>query len=252
MAYGHWLLEFLPKLRGFEEYTGTREGEITVFVHSQMTNWQKELLESIGSDVTFERISEEPIFVKKFIMPVGSETRGFCKDDLRWVSESLIEKYSCGTTDGGFSNRVYLSRKNYSRSIKNRDSLMSMLTGYGFEIYQPEKMKIDEQISLFRNANIITGPVGSAFSNMIFCEDTKLLPIHPPNTFHSYFYELAAALGIESIPFRANYDERNQNITEPDKSFTGLGYTSNAYERDFTVSPQRFEDVLNQAFELRS
>ena len=64
---------------------------------------------------------------------------------------------------------------------------MQMLKKKDFKSIQVGKIKFIKQINLFRNAKIITGPHGAAFTNLLFCKpETEIIEIKPKNRPNNY------------------------------------------------------------------
>lgn len=250
MAYANFLLEYIPKLRAFEEYIRHNDCDLTILLDPRMTRWQREVLDSIDIAATFKQWDRNFVRAERFVLPIhrrGSD--GFCSSDLDWIDKKCSRNIDTNNLSES-PNRVYLSRENYNRSLENRDQVINMLSKYGFEICKPENLSLKKQISLFKGADVITGPVGSGFTNIIFCDDTTLFPIHPPDTFHTYFYELATVLDIKNIPVFGDLSNQAENTTSEVDSFTGLSHTSNSYNQNFSISPERLEKAMKDSIKI--
>ncbi len=69
-----------------------------------------------------------------------------------------------------YPRKIFLSRKGYSRRSYNENELMEVIWRHGFEIVHPENLSYRQQMSLFHGADIIIGPTGAAFTNILFCK----------------------------------------------------------------------------------
>jgi len=78
-----------------------------------------------------------------------------------------------------FSKRIYVSRKGApGRRVLNEAELEPFLKHHGFAILEMEKLSFAEQISTFRQAEVIAGVGGAAFTLLNFCRPgTKVLSI---------------------------------------------------------------------------
>ncbi|MGH6891826.1 MAG: glycosyltransferase family 61 protein, partial [Dongiaceae bacterium] len=71
--------------------------------------------------------------------------------------------------------KVYITRSSITQANPNRRRFLSeaaleeRLRGLGFAIVAPEHLAIDEQIDLFRNAELIVACRGAALANVIYC-----------------------------------------------------------------------------------
>jgi capsular polysaccharide biosynthesis protein len=96
--------------------------------------------------------------------------------------------------------RIWISRnKSKHRKIANEDSLTPMLKQYGFQIIYPEDISFIEQLSLYRNAEIIGGLHGGALTNILFMnEGTKLIEIRRyGDNMNNCYFSLASELKID-------------------------------------------------------
>jgi len=97
-------------------------------------------------------------------------------------------------------NRIWISRnKSKHRKIANEDSLIPVLKQYGFQIIYPEDISFIEQLSLYRNAEIIGGLHGGALTNILFMnEGTKLIEIRRyGDNMNNCYFSLASELKID-------------------------------------------------------
>lgn len=78
-------------------------------------------------------------------------------------------------------SKVYISRQNCNyRNLINEDDVIKRMKAIGYEIIDLNQMSIQEQITIFSNANSIVSPTGSALANTVFCsKDTKVFEISP-------------------------------------------------------------------------
>ena len=97
------------------------------------------------------------------------------------------------------TNRLWISRnKSKHRKIANEDKLIPMLKEHGFQIIYPEDISFIEQLSLYRNAEIIGGLHGGALTNILFMnEGTKLIEIRRyGDAMNNCYFSLASELKI--------------------------------------------------------
>lgn len=202
IAYGHWLLEILPRLRGIEYYKNTTGRCPVILVGEDIKDWQKSLVEKLGFSDMISPLLGGEIFIKKFVLPMWPKEE-YLKSNLEWVSNSLKENTPADFNDS--PKNIFVSRQNMSRrKINNFDNFKIWLISNNFEIVEPEKLPIAEQVSLFSNANIVLGVAGSGLSNIILSKNCSLVEIFPNarpnpvnaevcqimgNEYHSFFCE---------------------------------------------------------------
>jgi len=106
--------------------------------------------------------------------------------------KSLVKKIKL--IDGS-PKKIYVSRRswihndlsnigtNYTdrRKMINEDKLVEYLSSVGFVEVFTEKMSIEEKINLFRNVEVVVGPIGGGMCNVVFSPNTtKVIPIVSP------------------------------------------------------------------------
>jgi capsular polysaccharide biosynthesis protein len=66
--------------------------------------------------------------------------------------------------------RLFLARKSSGRRDYNQDEIFTVCQRHGFEKIYMEDMPLQEQIEAIRSAELIAGPTGAAWTNLIFVE----------------------------------------------------------------------------------
>lgn len=93
------------------------------------------------------------------------------------------------------------------RRLLNEAEIIENLAELGFESVLIEELTIAEQIDLFRQAEWIVAPNGSALLNLIFADqEVKLLVLTQPNLFNwGTFQGPMDSLGYQSICVAGDY-----------------------------------------------
>jgi len=200
--YYHWLTDAMPRL-----YVATRHNpdlEILLPSNFAAIAYTHQSLEPFRlKEIRILREGQCARIEKFFLPSYVAETGNYNDDVIKKVGE-LYRAYF-GTSSPSV-RRIYVSRnKAPVRQISNEAEILPILSRYGFEIVHCENLSFSEQVKLFSEASIITGPHGAGFVNMMFMhEGATVLEIHPRdqkiNTCyfsmasafnHSYFYMLA-------------------------------------------------------------
>lgn len=95
---------------------------------------------------------------------------------------------------------LYLDRSHQvqTRHVTNKDEFFGPLRDLGFYIWTGLET-FEQQIHMFRDAEIIVGPHGAAFFNTIFCKpDTLVLEYCPLTRFVPVYMEQSHSLGIKN------------------------------------------------------
>ncbi len=98
-----------------------------------------------------------------------------------------------------FHERIFLNRSVSSgRYIENFTEVEKILKKYDFQIFNTNKIPLNEQISLFNGAKIIISIHGASNTNLIFSErGAKFLEISPQNRISCHYYWLSSVLNVE-------------------------------------------------------
>lgn len=197
--YYHWMLEFLPKISLLEKSQNGMPNDLffdaKILLPPNPRSWMLKSLQMLGIDenqvyhptsnhLKVDQLLFMPPFATKYCTPSWA---------YQWYKDrfsAFIEKSEKKT------KRIYISRQNaQNRQMINEAQVINFLSKYGFETYLLEEMTLPEQISLFSQAEIIVGPHGAGFSNMIFSTRATLIDIFEPTYIHPCFYNMCSDTG---------------------------------------------------------
>jgi len=164
--------------------------ESPVFVLYKMNKWQRAVFEKLApKNINYIEIEQD----KQHYFP----NIYICSLNFRHASEHTEESWFKVKKDI-FSflsqhtkynpkkpKKIYISRKNVPsgrRPITNEDEVELLFKKHGYVTIEPQKLSIDDQISIYHSAEIIAGSTGAAFSNIIFCRPKTKLIILQHNT----------------------------------------------------------------------
>jgi capsular polysaccharide biosynthesis protein/exopolysaccharide biosynthesis predicted pyruvyltransferase EpsI len=93
------------------------------------------------------------------------------------------------------SKRLYISRKGFSRNIRNEDEVWNLLKLYGFEKINPKEET--DPYNLFNEASVVLGPHGAGLTNIFCCQKkTKIIELVPYYHRFPWFMSLAHACDL--------------------------------------------------------
>lgn len=107
---------------------------------------------------------------------------------LRFTKEyvSLIDKLIANCHSTKSYNKIFLSKEDSVRQITSME-IKNILLEEGFTIVYPEKLSVQEQISIMQNAETIVSEESSLSHNFIFCHtNTKVVILRKANTINVY------------------------------------------------------------------
>jgi capsular polysaccharide biosynthesis protein len=96
---------------------------------------------------------------------------------MQWIGQKIVQSVPLGHAEKPV--RIYISRTLPSaRVIANEGELFPGLLEMGFQTCRLEEMPFEEQVQLFRNAEVVVGPHGAGFTNLIFSKpSTRVVEI---------------------------------------------------------------------------
>ncbi len=229
--YAHWLSEQVPRLYLIDqmrEYEGipllVNDGLYPQQIESlKLVSGGKNPIKILPRDSTYlvDRLICPSIlnaFNKRRYRPTEKATPAdgpFHPEAIHFLRDRLLPQ--CRDS-GGARKRLWISRKNQiktgQRRLLNEPELEALFVEHGFEVVYPEAMSLMEQVELFAQAEMIAGPGGSAFMNIVFSPPgTRILILtknHPQVNFH-YFTNIAQIIG-QSIAYVCGDSLKNMGV----------------------------------------
>jgi len=92
---------------------------------------------------------------------------------------------------------IYLSRQEQGyRAVINEEEVQAVMGEFGFQTVYPEKLDFLDQVELARNARILFGPQGSAFTLQIFMPPRgAVVEVFPLDRVHLFNRQVASVRG---------------------------------------------------------
>jgi hypothetical protein len=196
--YYHWIAEFLSRfwiIDKFPEYK-----DLPLIIDEHLHPNLLEALKLVNSDnrplITIRY--GEGYRVKKLIIPSKPV---FMPPNLKKGVSLTYTHYAVSPTGIAFlrekldverrasnhrrKKRIYVTRRaGKYRKLLNEEEIERLFTNYGFIVVRPESLTFHEQIELFSSAEIIAGPAGAAFTNIIFSSSSaKIILLHAHTTY---------------------------------------------------------------------
>lgn len=186
-AFGHWVPEYLGRLPWLQQHPSFKE--LPLIVDEVMPQSHFDYLELVserplmklpkGKGLRCARLLYSPpsTFFPVELMaghPIPVEYSGMLSvSPLRWLRATVLERVSSGSLPAfepkSGKKRWFLGRRNLKwRRLLNEAEITQKLEEIGFNVVYPEDMTLREQIAMFREAEAIVAPNGSALLNLIF------------------------------------------------------------------------------------
>ena len=165
--YGHWLLDFLPRIFLAEKHARYL-GCIAHIFMPLPPNFAIKILKLLNVNCRFTYFNQpEPIILDR-VLAVPSMKLG-ARYSRNFVGETFKRLKIHRDANANHSKYILVGRRK-APMAKNFNALQNMLLKRGFEVIYPEDYGIQEQISIFKAARVIVGEDGSAMHNVGFCD----------------------------------------------------------------------------------
>ena len=174
-VYGHWLVDFLPKL-ALLRAAGHDIDRMRFLLPTTARPFARALIGLLGFGA--EQIVEfDPhagvLTVEDLLIPTtmndGVQVSPFMRDAAEILTTRLTARHGPLAT-GTTPPRIFLSRGGIkqSRGLANRARIEAMAAAAGFAMIAPETLPLLDQIRLFAGARVIAGEYGSALHGSLF------------------------------------------------------------------------------------
>jgi len=163
--HSHWLLQTLPQLYLYER-AGIRPQKL--IVQPNIQPYQREMLRILGwkdSEILMRPIDRPVIFRELYAGYVD----GAVVPEAAGVYDRLRD--AVPRRPGG-PEKLFISRQDARqvRRFLNEDRLIEAVQELGFTVVTPGKLGLQEEISLFRGARVITGALGAGLYNAVYAD----------------------------------------------------------------------------------
>lgn len=186
-GYGHWLVDFLPKLY-FCELAGIALDSLKILLPTNMHGFGLEFLRLLGFgewQVFPYNPDTDVLVTEELVIPTVPRWGGRCSTlfgpAVEWLNRRIADRNH--VPDSPFGPRIFVKRPETAphKLLANRDRFEALAVAAGFEIFEPERFGVLEQIAAFRAARQILGEYGSTLHNTIFSRPGVVLgAVHLP------------------------------------------------------------------------
>jgi capsular polysaccharide biosynthesis protein len=182
--YYHWIIDIFPQLIYINELPAQyNDFPILISYMAEKIDSVKEMLSlfNINRDIIYLPssknyrvkdlliISSPNRYCPRIIGPAWSQVDcSFCrKDSIHYIRNLVSAKNSSQAS--GTAKRIFLAPSMKHRKY-NQDEIFNELQVHGFIKINPERMGLAQQAEIFGNAEMIVGPTGAAWTNLVFAK----------------------------------------------------------------------------------
>jgi hypothetical protein len=181
VMWGHWLIDFLPKLYVLYRF-GIDIRRAKFLIASNTPQFALDLLELVGiGDTQLIRFDpySETIFARNLIASTGvrggNGAHPLLVDAWRFLMASIEAKNEVPENPEN-TQRIFLSRGvRRGRVMTNRKEIETIAGQAGFLVVVPEELSILKQIGVYRAARVIVAEYGSGLHNSIFATEGAMV-----------------------------------------------------------------------------
>lgn len=212
----HTLVDHLPRAALLGQPAMRRVGPITLVHDGSLSDLEKRLLESLVSPRV--RIRAVPpgraVAADRILLP-GYVTRPAAGAIPSWYRRWL-DRFAAGVdvSSCSLTRRFFIDRPAGARSVLNRAALESVLADHGVRTVDPSSLGADEQVALFRNAELIVGVTGSGLANALFSRSASIIELVPGRELLPHYFYLAVSKGLPYTPVLAPADRHRLSAVD--------------------------------------
>jgi len=212
--YFHWMFDILPRLH-LQERSIANFGTVDTYYFTQLDKpYIRETLKELHFPVEkIQKLDKEfhmqfkQLVVPSHSIPLRITKKRFVEVTLpKWICTYLrkqflntkhIKQYS--EDDRAKRFRLYISREDAKeRKVRNEKQVFDHLKRFGFIKVSLERLSVREQIDLFANAEIVVGPHGAGFTNLVFCRPrTKVVELFNPDYIRPMYFQISNHLNLQ-------------------------------------------------------
>jgi capsular polysaccharide biosynthesis protein len=197
--YGHFLMEMFPKAWLTARLLTNRP--VTYLIHqTNLVPVAQDALTRIGiNPYAISVTDDQPIHCESLIVIDGLTSHGVYQSPIcvQALSE-LADRIPAAPYP-----KIFASRHARDRRLLNQEAVEAALRERGFAIVDTGLMSLAEQISLFKGASTVVGPLGAALTNTAFCaRGSKIVALTAQSFPDTFFWFLSQHLGHDYMEVR--------------------------------------------------
>jgi len=185
--YYHWMIEILPKLQYLNELDKLGYEGFPLLVSEDVDHIKsfREALNIIAKDRPVLMLDRDKTYCAGRLVYINAPNSlpfNLRQNDKMRIADFLMRPSSIKYLrnqlfmNAGFpptakeSRRIYFARRNERREY-NQPEIFEIFRQQGFQKVFMEELSLKEQISLIYNAEVLAGPTGAEWTNLIFCRE---------------------------------------------------------------------------------
>lgn len=177
-VFGHWLIDFLPRLYVLRR-AGLNIEALTFILPSATPSYAREFLRLIGipdGNLVFYDQKTEAIQAEEILVPTVLRLKNRFHPLIVAATRFWLDRFrqNAGIQEEPLGHRrIFVSRGNHPshRRLASRQKFEAIAQSAGYEIIHPQTLSLPDQVRLFASAGRIVGEYGSALHSAIFAPE---------------------------------------------------------------------------------
>jgi hypothetical protein len=198
-SYAHWLIQDLPR---FLKLVMLHEKQLQISISNTAPRYVVEVLDILG--IAPKQLTQV-LYAEKYTFVSAQYAEGLPSSaDIEILHKFRDEKVKNQVTlrkdmSSITPEKVYISRRYSARSLPNEIEIERLAIENNFMVVYLEEWKLDDEIEMFRNVELIVGAAGAGLCNIVWADQDRCKQVVEiyDDTFLSHALEdLACRVGI--------------------------------------------------------
>jgi len=180
--FGHWLIDFLPRLFALDR-AGCDIQKIKLVLPARTPSFVRHFLYLIGvpdENLVWHDQRAERIAPDELVFPSLFRLRSRFHPLVELATRFWLDRFAANTglPDGANACRkLFISRARLpgARRLRDRAAIEARAVQAGYELVFPETLPLSQQIRVFRSASHILGEYGSGLHGSIFAQPGAII-----------------------------------------------------------------------------
>lgn len=203
-VYGHWLLDYLPRLLLIQEYC-KEFPDLPIIIRS-IPRWAKDFILRLGIQNPIIRVPQGgEIHVKLLHIPlIMKEGSVYYEPSLAESFFKIQQKFTDidASNSSSFPDKIYIARSKEPFAI-NQHEAIKFYAKYGFHCIYPELFSLKEQIEIFSRCRSFIGEDSSAMHNIGYASQSSSIIFSRMNRVNLWHAAVASATGQHIRPIQS-------------------------------------------------
>jgi len=190
----HWVFETLVRLKCLDIVPALKN--IPIIIHAPPNEFQLKTLELLGVTNKLIITNGESFTINELFFPSIPAPPTLHVSSLRWLRDNFLKGLASSSTTK--QRRLYISRRDSTRRVKNEDEVFDILKLMDFEMLVMSELSPQKQMEAFRDAEMIVLPHGAAGTHLLLAsKHCKVIELHSPTFIQNCYASLCHSLDLD-------------------------------------------------------